>query len=304
MADNQELDSVSHLRNQAKIEREQRELDKLIKGHLGEDTEEEETPQENEEAEEVQEEKPVVEAKEVKVEEATTDEDLSDEEKTFKKRYGDLRALTQRKEAEWKEKEQNYLAQIEDAKQQAIELPKTQTDVQEWVKKYPEAASVIEAIAAQKAQENDAKLDARLKEIEKMEAKAKRQRAEAELVAIHPDFVSIRDDDAFHDWAEKQPKLVQNALYSKDSSVEEIAYVISSYKNAMGIKPRGTSTADEKAAASSVKPRTKTAVVKDTVEPTFSESMVAKMSDKDFEKNYDKIIQAQREGKFVYDLKK
>lgn len=303
MTEDQELDSFSHKRNQSRIEREEKELEKLLEEHYG--TKKEEPEAEEEVEQEESQETLVVETKEEDTaEKPEVDEELSEEEKTFKKRYGDLRALTQRKEAEWKEKEQDYLAQIEEAKKQAIELPQTQTDVQEWVKKYPEAASVIEAIAAQKAQENDAKLDARLKEIEKMEAKAKRQRAEAELVAIHPDFVSIRDDDAFHDWAEKQPKLVQNALYSKDSSVEEIAYVISSYKNAMGIKPKGTSTADEKAAASSVKPRTKTAVVKDTVEPTFSESMVAKMSDKDFEKNYDKIIQAQREGKFVYDLKK
>ena len=302
MTEDQELDSFSHKRNQSRIEREEKELEQLLAEHYGEKKAE---PEAEEVEQEESQDKPVVEAKEVDTTETPeAEEDLSEEEKTFKKRYGDLRALTQRKEAEWKEKEQNYLAQIEEIKQQSIELPQTQTDVQEWVKKYPEAASVIEAIAAQKAQENDAKLDARLKEIEKMEAKAKRQRAEAELVAIHPDFVSIRDDDAFHDWAEKQPKLVQNALYSKESTVEEIAYVISSYKNAMGIKPKGTSTADEKAAASSVKPRTKTAVVKDTVEPTFSESGVAKMSDKEFEKNYDKIIQAQREGKFVYDLKK
>lgn len=300
MTEDQELDSFSHKRNQTRIEREEKELEELLAEHYG-------TKKEEPEAEEVEQEEsqdaPVVETKKVETAEEP-EEELSDEEKTFKKRYGDLRSLTQRKESEWKEKEKNYLAQIEEAKQNAIELPQTQTDVQEWVKKYPEAASVIEAIAAQKAQENDAKLDARLKEIEKMEAKAKRQRAEAELVAIHPDFVSIRDDDAFHDWAEKQPKLVQNALYSKESTVEEIAYVISSYKNAMGIKPKGTSTADEKAAASSVKPRTKTAVVKDSTEPTYSETMVAKMSDKEFEKNYDKIIQAQREGKFVYDLKK
>jgi myosin heavy subunit len=302
MTEDQELTSFSHKRNQDRIQREEKELEALLAEHLGTKKEE---PEAQEVEQEERQETPVVEAEKVETtEKPEAEEELSEEDKTFKKRYGDLRALMQRKEAEWKEKEQTYLAQIEEAKQNAIELPKTQTDVQEWVKKYPEAASVIEAIAAQKAQENDAKLDARLKEIEKMEAKAKRQRAEAELMAIHPDFVSIRDDDAFHDWAEKQPKLVQNALYSKDSTVEEIAYVISSYKNAMGIKPKGTSTADEKAAASSVKPRTKTAVVKDTVEPAFSESSVAKMSDKEFEKNYDKIIQAQREGKFVYDLKK
>lgn len=302
MSDLNEVTSSAQLRYQAKLAQEEKELQELLKKHNGVAEEPEEETQE--EPEEEQTETRVVEAEEVApVKEEASNEDLSDEEKTFKKRYGDIRTLLQRKEAEWKEKEQGYITQIEKAKKAAIELPKTQTDVQEWVKKYPEAASVIEAIAAQKAQENDAQLDARLKEIEKMEAKARKQRAEAELIAIHPDFVSIREDDAFHDWAEKQPKLVQQALYGKDSTVEEVAYVITSYKNAKGIKTKGTSVSEEKAAASAVKARKTAKPEADETAKYIRASEVAKMSIREYEKRQDEIMEAMRTGKYIYDDK-
>ena len=38
-------------------------------------------------------------------------------------------------------------------------------------------------------------------ELEEMRLNAHREKAEAELVKIHPDFIEIRQDDAFHNWA-------------------------------------------------------------------------------------------------------
>ena len=34
---------------------------------------------------------------------------------------------------------------------------------------------------------------------------------------LHPDFSQIREDDSFHDWAEAQPKWVQDALYDNET---------------------------------------------------------------------------------------
>ena len=50
-----------------------------------------------------------------------------------------------------------------------------------------------------------------------MKATASRERAEVELLKIHPDFSTIRDSDDFHNWAEEQPSWVQNALYENDT---------------------------------------------------------------------------------------
>ena len=45
-----------------------------------------------------------------------------------------------------------------------------------------------------------------------MSVEAKKEKAEVELMKIHPDFNDIRDSDDFHDWADEQPKWVQDAL--------------------------------------------------------------------------------------------
>ena len=58
-----------------------------------------------------------------------------------------------------------------------------------------------------------------------MSAEAQKDKAEAELMRIHPDFADIRDSDDFHDWADEQPKWVQDALYENDNdarSAEEL----------------------------------------------------------------------------------
>ena len=54
--------------------------------------------------------------------------------------------------------------------------------------------------------------------------------AEAELMALHPDFDKIRESDEFHDWAEEQPKWVQDALYDNDNDARSAARAIDLYK--------------------------------------------------------------------------
>ena len=50
-----------------------------------------------------------------------------------------------------------------------------------------------------------------------MQESATKEKAEVELLKLHPDFVDIREDDDFHNWAEEQPQWVQKALYENDN---------------------------------------------------------------------------------------
>ena len=52
-----------------------------------------------------------------------------------------------------------------------------------------------------------------MQELEKVREDAELKKAEAELLKYHPDFNEIREQDEFHEWAEEQPKWVQDALY-------------------------------------------------------------------------------------------
>lgn len=86
-----------------------------------------------------------------------------------------------------------------------------------------------------------------------MKATATREKAEVELLKLHPDFGEIRDSDDFHEWAEEQPKWVQEALYENDADARSAARAIDLYKADKNIKPK--KSASSKDAARSVETR-------------------------------------------------
>jgi hypothetical protein len=286
-------DSASHTRNAARIQRDEAELRALMEQHLGKEEEEREDAAYDR----------VVKAETVQAEAGQQQEEvtLSKEEESFKKRYGDLRRHMQEKEQEYKIKFEQLQQQLDKAAKNELVLPKGEADIAAWAKKYPDVAAIVEAIADKKAAERSSDLDNRLKEIEDMRTQAKKDKAEAELMSLHPDFTQIRSDDAFHEWAESQPKWVQDALYENVDDARSVARVIDLYKADTGITKQRTTSSD-KAAASSVNARTRNTPETDESKSFFRESQVNKMSSKEYEKNADAIMEAIRSGKFVYDI--
>ena len=295
-------DSMSHERNAKRVARDEAELKELLQqAGVIDDTEEEEPQQQEEVAVEAE---PVEERKaEVKPTEESDDTELSAEEKNFKKRYGDLRRHVQDKEQEWKVKFEQLESQLNAAAKNELVLPKSEQDIEAWAKKYPDVAGIVEAIADKKANERAADLDGRLKEIEELRTTAKREKAEAELASLHPDFSDIRKDDAFHSWAEEQPKWVQDALYENSEDAKSVARVIDLYKSDKGIANKKASRSDKGAAASVTTKRT-TSPNHEESSNYLRESQVAKMSMKEYEKRAEDIFEAQRQGKFIYDMSK
>jgi hypothetical protein len=302
-----QTNSMSHKRNLSRVQRDEEELRELLKqaGVTQDETEEEAVEAEPDSSEPSE---PSVQAESVTEQEEepkaeAQEEDLSAEEKNFKKRYGDLRRHTQEKEKEFQAQLDKLQSQLEAATKNELVLPKSEDEVEAWAKKYPDIAGIVEAIADKKASERSSELDGRLKEIEALRTTAKREKAEAELLSYHPDFQEIRADDAFHSWAEKQPKVVQDALYENSEDAKSVARVIDLYKSDQGIKTKGVSSSD-KAAASSVKAKGRSTPDTDDSSKYIRESQVAKMSMKEYEKRMDEIFDAQRSGKFIYDMSK
>ena len=289
------VDSASHKRNAARVEREEAELRALMEQHLGGEKTQEEDQEEATTSDRA------VKADAVETETREVEATLSKEEESFKKRYGDLRRHMQEKEQEYKIKFEQLQQQLDKAAKNELVLPKGEADIAAWARKYPDVAAIVEAIADKKASERSTDLDKRLKEIEELRTQAKRDKAEAELMSLHPDFTQIRSDDAFHDWAESQPKWVQDALYENVDDAKSVARVIDLYKADMGITKQKTTSSD-KAAASSVNARSRNTPEADDSKAFFRESQVNKMSTKDYEKNADAIMEAIRSGKFVYDV--
>ena len=289
------VDSASHKRNAARVEREEAELRTLMEQHLGGEKTQEEDQEEATTSDRA------VKADAVETETREVEAPLSKEEESFKKRYGDLRRHMQEKEQEYKIKFEQLQQQLDKAAKNELVLPKGEADIAAWARKYPDVAAIVEAIADKKASERSTDLDNRLKEIEELRTQAKKDKAEAELMSLHPDFTQIRSDDAFHDWAESQPKWVQDALYENVDDAKSVARVIDLYKADMGITKQKTTSSD-KAAASSVNARSRNTPEADDSKAFFRESQVNKMSTKDYEKNADAIMEAIRSGKFVYDV--
>jgi len=261
-----------------RIKRDEEELNKLIEETKGESEPVEETKAEEEE-------KP-----------------KTAEERTFKKRYGDLRRHSQEKEKQFQKQLDDMKEQLAKATKKEMKLPKSDEDIEAWATEYPDVAKIVETIAMKKTREQSAELETRIQKIDEMSVEAKKEKAEAELMKLHPDFGDIRDSDDFHDWADEQPKWVQDALYENDSDARSAARAIDLYKSDRGIG-KETKTKSDKSAAMEVSSKTtKTKVDATESGKKILESQVQKMSAKQYEKQADTIMEAIRSGNFVYDV--
>ena len=237
---------------------------------------------------------------EKKVEEKEPD---SPEEKTFKKRYGDLRRHPQQKEKDFQSQIDELRKQLSDATKKEMKLPKSDEDIEQWAKDYPDVAAIVETIAMKKASEQAKILEERIKSIDELGATAAKEKAEAELLNIHPDFVDIRESDDFHNWAEVQPKWVQNALYENDTDALSAARAIDLYKNDKNIGKQEKPKSTGKEAAKAVKTTSGTSEPQTSDSKSYiKESDVQKMSAEQYEKMADEIMESIRSGKFIYDL--
>ena len=230
-----------------------------------------------------------------------SEEPANAEEKTFKKRYGDLRRYNQEKEKQFQEQLDALKGQLDKATKKEMKLPKSDADINEWAKEYPDVAAIVETIAMKKAKEQSDSLTARLKEIDERDANSVKEKAEVELLRLHPDFSDIRESDDFHDWAEEQPKWVQNALYENDNDAKSAARAIDLYKGDRGIG-KTKAKSDDAGAAKAVSTKSKTSVSENVKGVSYRESVVEKMSAQEYEKKADDIMEAIRSGNFVYDV--
>ena len=312
-----QMNSKSHARNDARIKQDEEELKELMKqaraakGIVDETEQEEVKTEEAVEAEPSSEEpkaEPVQAESDTKQEEKPEakaqedDTELSAEEKNFKKRYGDLRRHQQKKEEEFTAKIEALEAQLTKAAKNELILPKSEEELEKFQKENPDVAALFLAMAKKESKASSEELEKRMAELEELRLDAKKEKAEAELITMHPDFVQIREDDSFHTWAEQQPKWVQDALYENIEDAKSVARVIDLYKIDKGITNKKKAKPEEKAAASSVKTKNAATPEPDESSKYIKESDVARMSIKEYEKRQEEILDAQRSGKFIYDM--
>tara|TARA_R110000824_G_scaffold74601_2_gene189591 strand:+ start:341 stop:1204 length:864 start_codon:yes stop_codon:yes gene_type:complete len=235
-------------------------------------------------------------------EDSTEDEVvLSAEEKTFKKRYSDLRRHQQKQAEDLKSEIDQLKSQLDSATKKEFKLPKTDDDIAAWAAQYPDVAAIVETIAMKKASERSAEIEVQVSELNNERLQVSKDRAETELYTMHPDFDDIRESDDFHDWAEEQPVWIQKALYENDDDAKSASRAIDLYKSDKG--KTKTAASKDKDAARSVKTkgeRSRPALRNEA--GSFKESDVDKMTPQEYEKNSEAIMDSIRSGSFIYDM--
>ena len=226
----------------------------------------------------------------------------SAEEKSFKKRYGDLRRHSQEQQSSFQKQIDELKSQLQQSTEQQIKMPKSEEELAAWVQAYPDVAKIVETIALKKAKEQSSYLEERFKALDEQEKLTAREKAEADLMKAHPDFEKIRDTDEFHEWVEEQPKYIQDALYNNDTDFKAASRAIDLYKADKNISRTPQRDTNKDAAASVGVRRGKTSPDSENVEGSFKESEVNRMSIQQYEANQEAITKAIRSGKFVYDI--
>ena len=276
------VDSSHSNANRRRAEKEEKEIEELM-----------ESRQEDKEQEQ---EVVAVVAEAPKEAASDEDKDLTREEKTYKKRYDDLR----RHQNKLVEQVKTLEAQVSDPS--SFAAPTTEEELEAWKEKYPDVANIVSTLAKKEAQAMYNAADERLSRLDEIAEQAGRAKAEAEIRAIHSDFDELKESDAFHDWVDVQPKWVKDALYVNSDDPASVARVIDLYKADNNIVNKGKKASAKKAAAAIVTKKGRTSVDAEVSNGRITESDVNKMSAAEYEKRSDEIMEAIRGGRFVYDM--
>jgi len=223
-------------------------------------------------------------------------EKLNAEEASYKKRYQDIQRHIQTVRDQKDQELAEVKKQLDEATKKQIRFPKTDAEVEAWSNRYPDVAKIVDTIARKRANEALQEGEERLKQVEKFERNLHKQSAEQELLALHPDFVEIRNDAAFHEWVAEQPTALQDSVYKNTTDAKWAARTIDLYKVDTGKRTKRTKSAAEAVG------RTSSSAPTTGSKATFSESMVQAMSDREYEANEEAIQAAIASGTFSYDI--
>lgn len=220
----------------------------------------------------------------------------------YKKRYDDLKRHYDERIAEFKQKEQELLAQAQLA-QPAYEPPKSEEELEQFRTQYPDLYETVESVAHLRSQKEVQALQQKMQAIEEREAMISRREAETKLRERHPDFEDIRGDEGFHEWAKGQPEEIQNWIYNNPDNVGLASRAIDFYKMEMGMtinaqpKTQSSRQASKRNAADMVSTKTTTV---DTKQPkVWTRREIAALSMDDYDRYEKEIDQAVMEGRVV-----
>jgi len=220
------------------------------------------------------------------------------EDRAFKKRYDDLKKHYDSTINKHKEEVHSLRTQLESSTKQFV-APKSKEELEAWRKEYPDVYDMVETIAINKATTQSAELESKFKNLQVQQEQIKKEKAEVELLKIHPDFNDIREKDDFHQWAEKQDPTIQGWLYENTSNAKLAARAIDLYKMDVG-QSKLTKKEEKDVKKEAAKAISKTRKAVDSEAPkkkVWTTSEISKLKPHEFEKFEKEIDLARLEGR-------
>ena len=220
------------------------------------------------------------------------------EDRVFKKRYDDLKKHYDSTINKHKEEVVSLRSQLESSTKQFVP-PKSKDELEAWRKEYPDVYDMVETIAMNKATTRTAEIEDKYKNLQLQQEQIAKEKAEVELLKLHPDFNEIRQKEEFHNWAANQDPTIQGWLYENTSNAKLAARAIDLFKMDNGeskLTKREEKDVKKEAARAISKTRksTESDIPKKKV---WTASEISRLKPHEFEKHEKDIDLARLEGR-------
>ena len=243
-------------------------------------------------------EKPQAQSSSEEVQAESEQEDKAYSSPNYKKRYDDLKKHYDTRLSEFKQREQELIAEAT-ANRPEYQAPKSAEELEQFKAEYPDVYEVVETVAHLQSEDKVASLQQRLDALQDREKEILKREAEKDLVTKHPDFEELRNSDQFHVWAESQPEEIQGWIYNNPDNASLASKAIDLFKMENGIAPvKPSQNKSERRSAADIV-STKTTTVDEKQPKIWTQQEIAALPMAEYDRLEKEIDKAVEEGRVI-----
>ena len=243
-------------------------------------------------------EKPQAKSEPEPVQADTVEEDKAYSQPNYKKRYDDLKKHYDSRLSEFKQREQELIAEAT-ANRPEYQAPKTAEELEQFKAEYPDVYEVVETVAHLQSEDKVASLQQRLDALQERETEILKREAEKDLMAKHPDFTELRNSEEFHQWAEAQPEEIKDWIYNNPNNASLASKAIDLFKMENGITPINSSQNKSERSSAADMVSTKTTTVDEKQPKIWTQQEIAALPMAEYDRLEKEIDKAVEEGRVI-----
>ena len=243
-------------------------------------------------------EKPQAKSEPEPVQADTVEEDKAYSQPNYKKRYDDLKKHYDSRLSEFKQREQELIAEAT-ANRPEYQAPKTAEELEQFKAEYPDDYEVVETVAHLQSEDKVASLQQRLDALQERETEILKREAEKDLIAQHPDFEDIRNSNEFHTWAESQPEEIKEWIYNNPNNASLASKAIDLFKLENGLAPVKPSQNKSVRSSAADMVSTKTTTVDEKQPKIWTQQEIAALPMAEYDRLEKEIDKAVEEGRVI-----